>query len=111
MDGAHDILIKFCVISNKANTFVVPFRHKKAGEHQSVGSSHGTMIPEAICLAISDAAGSWKRRGIGQGADTQYGTALSLIKNFIRCAHVGLLSKESENTKLYADNVFIFRSW
>ena len=52
MDGAHDVLIKFGVISNKANTFVVPFRH------QSVGSSHGTMIPKAMYFAISDAAGS-----------------------------------------------------
>ena len=78
-----------------------------AGEHQSVGSEHGTMTPEAICLAISELAASWKRRGIGLGDDTRYGTLLGLRKIFIWLAHMGLLSKLSENTKEKADNVLV----
>ena len=39
--------------------------------------SHLTIMPEAMCFAISDAAASWNRKGIGLGAETRYGVALS----------------------------------
>ena len=97
-----------------------PLGTKNAGEDHSVGLSHGTMMPEAIYLEISAfeivvnlgtvLAGSWKRRGIGRGADTLYGIKLSLRYIFIFCVHIGLLSSVSENTSEKADNVFVFKS-
>ena len=70
----------------------------------------GEIIPEAMYLAISALAGSWNQSGMGRGADTLYGTLLSFKYIFIRCAHIGLLSRVSENTFRKAANVFVFKS-
>ena len=66
-------------------------------------------MPEAMYFAISALAGSWKRSGIGRGADTRYGTLLSFKYILIRCAHIGRLSSVSENTFGNAANVFVFK--
>ena len=87
-----------------------PLGTKKAGEHHFVGSSQGTIIPETMYFDNSSLASSWNRRGMGRGADTRYGTQLSLIYIFMHCAHIGLLSRVSKKMVGKVNNVFVFKS-
>ena len=72
-----------------------------------MGSEHGMITPEVMCLAISLLAASWNCKGMGLGEDTQYGMLLGLRKIFMSLAHIGLLSKLSENTVWKADNILL----
>ena len=49
------------------------------------------------------------RRILIHGDDTRYGMLFGLRKIFILSAHIGLLSKLSENTDEKADNVLVRR--
>ena len=60
MHGSNNKLIKLGIVCDQTYSFAISFWHEKRGEHQSVGSEHGTITPEAMCLAISVLAASWK---------------------------------------------------
>ena len=74
MYWTNDILVQFSVVGDQTNTFAIT---KKPGEHHSVGSSHGTIIPDVMYLESSALAGSWNWSGMGRGAEMRYGTQLS----------------------------------
>ena len=91
MYGSDDELVETCIVCHESNTFTVSLRYKKAGEHQSVGSSDGTMIPDLMYRAISLFAGSWNLSGIGLGMHPSFKWMC------IFWAHMGFSSRVSEN--------------
>ena len=48
MYGSGDKFVETGIVCHESNTFTVSLRYKKAGEHQSVGSSHGTIVPDLM---------------------------------------------------------------
>ena len=58
MNRADDKPVQFGIVRDQTNPFAISLRHKKAGEHHSVGASQGVIIPEAMYFAISALAGS-----------------------------------------------------
>ena len=104
MHGSYDKLVQFSIVSDQKNSFAVTLRHKECGRAPVSGLI--TRENNTCCNMPGDfrVCQLLDRREIGLGAETRYGTLLSVKNIFIFCAHMGILSNVSENTDEKTDN-------